>query len=500
MSSWLGHTFGKYQLTEYMGKGALAELYKAYHPGENIYAMVRIFHAPLTQDAGFPSRFAHLQQTLRNLQHPNLVQVFEMGMQDNVYYMVTEFIQSTHTLLDARQLSLQQAIQITIQLADALHYVHLHEMTHSNVKIDEILLPADDRPMLTDFGMAYLFQSSKEALSPRTDIYDLGLVLYRMLTGKLPGVPVMPPRVENPSIPESVERVILKALAPDPNDRFFNAGEMRDILRETLQGMVYQGKPQTPARPGNPYVVEESVPAKKRGASFPIIALIVAALGCVFIAAAALVGFLWLRSGEVEEVSTERVIAVEATVPMPTAEAAIPAVTEVAPPESEALPADATSILSDMPGDVYEPFIDVLYFSSTRDGEMLEGVFTLRDLPDMIKVNRPGIGENFWEYGWEVLVDIEGDGINDYSIAAIYMVQDPENTKEIPFGEGLVLNVLKAEDATTSITVSEDVTFSFDTEANTITLAARIPLLNENSRVYFQTSDYNDSASPDVWG
>jgi tetratricopeptide (TPR) repeat protein len=270
-----GATFGKYQIVERLGRGGMADVYRAYQPGMDRYVAIKIMHAHLSEDPDFITRFKREAQSVGALRHPNIVQVIDFDSQDDEYYMVMEYIKgdTLKTLLKQRgALPLDEALDLLIKLADAVAYAHSQGMIHRDIKPANVLMSGPHNPVLTDFGIARILTATGltasglaigtpayispeagrgEKVDERADIYSLGIVLYEMLTGVVPydadtpyavilkhiNDPLPGPRQRIPDLPESVEQIILKALAKNRNDRFQSAAEFRDALQEAKDSL-----------------------------------------------------------------------------------------------------------------------------------------------------------------------------------------------------------------------------------------------------------------------
>jgi serine/threonine protein kinase/tetratricopeptide (TPR) repeat protein len=278
-----GTTLGKYQVMERLGRGGMADVYRAYQPGLDRYVAIKVMHGHLTEDPSFITRFKREAHSVASLRHPNIVQVIDFDVQDDEYYMVMEYIQGqTLKALLQRQgaLPVAQALDIAIRLADALAYAHSQGMIHRDIKPANILFSKDNTPILADFGIARLMDLSGltagsavvgtpayispeagrgEKVDERADIYGLGIVLYEMLTGKVPydadtpyavilkhiNDPLPLPRQFVESLPESVERIVLKALAKNKEDRFQTAAEFKTALENARAGVASELPTQT---------------------------------------------------------------------------------------------------------------------------------------------------------------------------------------------------------------------------------------------------------------
>lgn len=279
-SSMAGKTIGKYRVIEQIGRGGMAEVYKAYQPGLDRYVAIKLMHTFLVDDKEFTSRFQREARVVANLRHPNIVQVHDFDVEHDVSYMVMEFIDG-ETLKDrllrmeakGEWMSLNEAAGIVLAVGSALKYAHRQGMVHRDVKPANVMIDCEGRVILTDFGIAKILHGggggsqltasgamigTPSYMSPeqgmgqpgdaRSDIYSLGVMMYQLVTGRLPYEadtplavvikhiqgPLPMPRTVNPSLPESIERVILRALAKNPDDRYQNVGEMLTDLKQAM--------------------------------------------------------------------------------------------------------------------------------------------------------------------------------------------------------------------------------------------------------------------------
>ncbi len=276
MPDLVGKTIGKYRIVARLGRGGMAEVYKAYQPGLDRYVALKVLHSYLADDADFIGRFEREARAVANLRHPNIVQVFDFDVQDDMYYMAMEFVDGPTLKAELQErsrkgqnFSVMESARIMVALCDAIDYAHRHGMVHRDLKPANFILNKDGQVLVLDFGIAKIVGATQYTvtgavagtpayMSPeqgqgqrgdaRSDIYSLGVVLYEMVTGRVPfdadtpfavimkhiSDPLPMPRSINPDLPEAVETVILKALAKNPDDRFQSALDFSNALRDAV--------------------------------------------------------------------------------------------------------------------------------------------------------------------------------------------------------------------------------------------------------------------------
>ncbi|MBZ0303849.1 MAG: protein kinase [Anaerolineae bacterium] len=266
-----GQKLGQYELRERLGRGGMADVYKAFQPGLERFVAIKVMLGHLAMDEEFIERFRREARSVGQLRHPHIVNVFDFGIERDVYYMVMEFIRGdnlkAHIARHPDGMSLDDALRVTSQIADALDYAHKAGMIHRDVKPANIMFVDDDlqQAILTDFGIAHILSQpgltasgamvgTPAYLSPeiaagrnadeRADLYGLGIILYEMLTGRVPyeadtpmavimkhvNAPLPSPSEYGRELPEAVEKIILKAMMKNPDDRYQTAAEMKAAL------------------------------------------------------------------------------------------------------------------------------------------------------------------------------------------------------------------------------------------------------------------------------
>lgn len=268
-----GKTIGKYQIVSQLGRGGMAEVYKAYQTNLDRHVALKLMHAFLVEDKDFIARFEREAKNVAALRHPNIVQVYDFDVINGMPYMVMEFIEgpSLKGYLEdlahqGKALSLDEAIRIISEVGEALAYAHQRGMIHRDVKPANVMMDVTGRVILTDFGIAKIvtgpsytatgatigtpaYMSPEQGLGRagdhRADIYSLGVMLYQLVTGQLPydadtplavmlkhvNDPLPQPRSVKPDIPEGLERIILKSMAKNADERFATVNEMLAALK-----------------------------------------------------------------------------------------------------------------------------------------------------------------------------------------------------------------------------------------------------------------------------
>ncbi|MCK6624047.1 MAG: protein kinase [Anaerolineae bacterium] len=272
----VGRDLGRYHLVERLGQGGMADVYKAYQAGLARYVAVKVIHSHLAEDEEFIERFESEAMAVAGLHHSNIVQVFDFAREDDLYYMVMEFVEGSTLEAELKKhkerhelLPLVETAAIFEALASAIDYAHEREVIHRDLKPANIMFTPRRRVVLTDFGIARIMsmpsytsknavigtpaymspeQAQGEMVDKRSDIYSLGVILYEMATGQVPFEGDHPiaivlklvneswplPTSLNPNLPIAVEQVIVKAMSKNPDDRYQSAGEIAQALQQAL--------------------------------------------------------------------------------------------------------------------------------------------------------------------------------------------------------------------------------------------------------------------------
>ena len=259
----------RYEILELIGTGGMANVYKALCHRLNRYDAVKIMRDDTAADECFRKRFRTESQAVAMLSHPNIVSVYDVSHNENIEYIVMELVDGItlkQYMKEHGALPTDEGLNFSIQIAKALAHAHSKGIIHRDIKPQNVMLLKDGLIKVADFGIAALQNDIEEstnetvgsvhyiapeqargaAADARSDIYSLGIVMYEMMTGRLPYVgksdvevavkhmntEAVPPRTIVPGIPEELERICLKAMATDITDRYQSAGELLSDLEQ----------------------------------------------------------------------------------------------------------------------------------------------------------------------------------------------------------------------------------------------------------------------------
>jgi len=274
----IGVTLGKYHCVEFIGHGGMAEVYRAVDTELDRSVAIKILHPFLVTEEGFAERFRREARALASLKHPNIVQIYDSGLQDFNNYVVMEYVPGP-TLKDrlrelkvhGERMPIAEVRRIVDALTAALDHAHHAGIVHRDLKPTNIILANDGRVVLTDFGLAKIIGSAVHTASMamigtpaymapeqaragpadlRSDVYALGVIVYELLTGQLPFQADTPfvmiarhaqealPRIRavRRDVPRSVDRVLLKATAKAPAERFHSVEQFDAALNAAFDG------------------------------------------------------------------------------------------------------------------------------------------------------------------------------------------------------------------------------------------------------------------------
>jgi len=260
---------GRYQLQDPIGRGGMSTVYRALDLRTNSIVAIKVLREVYNTDPKFVARFQREAKVMSSLQHPNIVQFYDYRQTDDTYYIVMELIEGTdlrHYLRGRGILDTYTAVTIANNVALGLGAAHRRGVVHRGVKPQDVLIGRDGSIKLADFGIAFVVnaerltitgatlgtvhyyapeQAQGEIVTSAADVYALGCVIYEMLTGRAPfdgdnpvavamqhiQDPPIPPSQFNPTIPPTIERIILRCLEKVPEMRFRDGSELAQALR-----------------------------------------------------------------------------------------------------------------------------------------------------------------------------------------------------------------------------------------------------------------------------
>lgn len=262
----------RYEIIRSIGEGGMANVYLGYDIILDRNVAIKILRGDLSSDEKFVRRFQREALSASSLAHPNIVEMYDVGEDDGIYYIVMEYVEgkTLKQLLKKRgSLTLSEAIDIMLQLTDGMAHAHDSYIIHRDLKPQNIMIKDDGQIKITDFGIAMALnatqltqtnsvmgsvhylppeQASGKGSTIKSDIYSMGIIFYELLTGSLPfkgdnaveialkhmREPLPSVKDDNPSIPQSIENIILKATAKNPKNRYDDARSMHEDLLTAL--------------------------------------------------------------------------------------------------------------------------------------------------------------------------------------------------------------------------------------------------------------------------
>src|ERR1700736_1465255 len=272
LNSLIGKSLGQFRIVDRIGAGGMATVFKAYQPNLDRYVAVKVLPAYHARDPIFVKRFVQEARSVAKLQHANIVPIHEFGEQDNITYIVMEYVDggTLKDRLKQRPVTVPEAVDFVIQAAEGLGCAHGHGIVHRDVKPANMLERKDGHLLLSDFGIAKILegtsnltragtgigtpqymspeQGTGQAVDRRSDIYSLGIVLFHELTGKVPfnadspisitvkhlNEPLPVEKLREAGVPQPIEQVVVKMTAKSAADRY----QTTDALIEALMAAV----------------------------------------------------------------------------------------------------------------------------------------------------------------------------------------------------------------------------------------------------------------------
>lgn len=271
----IGQRLGGYVIESLLGEGGMARVYRAVDPNLDRTVAIKVIAPGVAEDPEYTRRFKREAQAVAKLSHPNIVSVYQFGLSDGVYFMVMAYIDGVDLdwlindyANENRGMGYDDLLHIVSQIASALDYAHGQGVIHRDIKPGNIMVTRQGRAFLTDFGLVRdlaiptlgeifgspKYMSPEQAFNsatvvPQSDLYSLGIVMYEMVTGRVPFNAPHPndtaamhiedippaPHFFNPSVPHAVEAVILRLLEKLPEDRYQTGAAMVNDLRRALK-------------------------------------------------------------------------------------------------------------------------------------------------------------------------------------------------------------------------------------------------------------------------
>jgi len=261
----------RYRIERLVGNGGMANVYRAYDEILNRDVAIKILRAEFSHDEQFIRRFEREAHAATSLNHPNIVAVYDVGEEDDVFYIVMEYIDgmTLKSYCQGRAIAVDEAVRIIGQICDAIEHAHAHRIIHRDIKPQNMLITEDGTVKVTDFGIAVAMSNatlthtmsvlgSVHYFSPeqakgkfadeKSDIYSLGAVLYELVSGRVPFEGETPvavalkhlqdtprrPSLLNPEVPQALENCIMQALSKAPHDRQASVAAFKEDMVTAL--------------------------------------------------------------------------------------------------------------------------------------------------------------------------------------------------------------------------------------------------------------------------
>jgi serine/threonine protein kinase len=265
---------GRYKIIGHIGSGGMANVFRARDLNLQRDVAIKILRDDLIEDPSFQARFLQEARAAANLIHPNIVTIYDFGHDKQRYYIVMEYVDGKDLkslIRETEPIQIHQALDLMIQICEGVGYAHRAGLVHCDLKPQNILVSPDGRAKVTDFGISLALaainpeertdvvwgspkyfapeQAAGTAPSPSSDVYALGIILYEMVTGKLPfeaetadilaklhqTTPPPLPRSINEEISPTLESILLKVLSKEPSARYRTADQLGRVLKTLIQ-------------------------------------------------------------------------------------------------------------------------------------------------------------------------------------------------------------------------------------------------------------------------
>ncbi len=285
MDNLIGQQLGKFKVVGLLGRGGLATVYKAYQPGVERYVALKVLPRFYTADAGFLPHFFLATQAIARLEHPHIIPIYDFGEAEGYAYLALRLLEhgSLADVLSESRLQFAEARGVICEIGEALAYAHAQGIVHGDIKPSNVLIDERGHCLLGDFGLAPMLAGSVRLTGsgavlgtpaylspeqcqaqpplPQSDLYALGVMLYELVAGRVPftaetpmavmvqhvRAPLPLPHAFAPNLPEALERVVVKALAKRPADRYQTATQLTQALQNAVPEDFVEEPPAPPA-------------------------------------------------------------------------------------------------------------------------------------------------------------------------------------------------------------------------------------------------------------